>query len=360
MTSFVSRSIHARKNLSPIFAMHELSTTSAILGKRRPVVLCTLPMHTAGSSLLQPVADVLVAPDPSSETLRRLLHLADFLVVRTPLPQDLLDAPHRLRGIVRHGTGLDMIPVDAATRQNIPVANVPGANAQAVAEYVVGSFFHFARRFGAMDVALRGNGWAASRKLSESQIELLDKTVGIIGVGDIGRRVARICATGLGMSVLGYQPRSDRFPEFVRSVSLEELLRQSDFVTISCPLTPTTRNMIDAERLRLMKKTAFLVNAARGEVVDEMALARALQDRSIAAAAFDVYAVQPLAPSHPFFALDNVLLTPHAAALTQESTKQMSVGAAHRILQLIYGEPPLHLVNPDVWAAWPYRCSPYE
>jgi D-3-phosphoglycerate dehydrogenase len=159
------------------------------------------------------------------------------------------------------------------------------------------------------------------------------------------------------MLVVGFQPKSDGFPEFVRSVSLEELLRQSDFVTINCPLTPATRHMIDAERIRLMKKTAFLVNAARGEVVDELALARALRDRTISAAALDVYAEQPLAPSHPFFALDNVLLTPHAAALTQESTEQMSIGTARRILQLIDGEPPLDLVNPGVWSAWPYRRS---
>lgn len=321
----------------------------------RPVILCTLPMHSQGVALLAPVAELRVAADPSAESLRRALPEADFLVVRTALPHDLLDAPHRLRGIVRHGTGLDMIPMAAATRQGIPVANVPGANAQTVAEYVVGAFFQLARRFAALDATLRRDGWAASRKLSDDAIELAGKTVGVVGVGDIGRRIAGICAAALGMKVLGYQPRSEGFPDHIRSVSLDELLEHSDFVTLNCPLTPETRHLIDARRLGLMKRTAFLVNAARGEVMDELALARALREGAIAGAAVDVYATQPLTASHPFLGLDNILLTPHAASLSQESARRMSVGTARRILQLMRGEPPIDLVNPEVWAAWPHR-----
>ncbi|WJR82074.1 hydroxyacid dehydrogenase [Bradyrhizobium sp. NP1] len=312
-------------------------------------------MHPDGVALLEPVAEVRVAPEPSGEALRRVLPEAEFLVVRTPLPADLLAMPHQLRGIVRHGTGLDMIPVAAATRQGIPVANVPGANAQAVAEYVVGSFFQLARRFSALDHTLRKAGWPASRKLSENAIELAGRTVGIIGVGYIGSRIARICDAGLGMTVLGYQPRTTDFPEYVRSVQIDELLAQSDFVTLNCPLLPDTRHLIDARRIGLMKRTAFLVNAARGEIVDENVLATALREHAIAGAAVDVYAEQPLAPSHPFLTLDNVLLTPHAASLTRESGRQMSVGTARRLLQLMKGERPLNLVNPEVWATWPYR-----
>ena len=314
-------------------------------------------MHDAGRALLAPVACIVDAPDTRADTLQRLLGQADYLVVRNHLPGDLFDRPHHLRGIVRHGTGLDMIPVDVATKQGIPVANVPGANAQAVAEYVVGSFFNLARRFSEMNAALRTHDWIEARRLSAGSSELSGKTVGIVGVGDIGQRIAHICKAGLGMTVLGYQPDASRFPAFVRSVPLETLLMQSDFVTINCPLTPETRHLIDLNALRAMKRTAFLVNAARGEVIDERALALVLGERSIAAAALDVYAEQPVPRSHAFFGLDNVVLTPHVAAITQESYAAMSVGTAKQILQLMNCERPTYLVNPQVWAAWPYRTG---
>ena len=157
------------------------------------------------------------------------------------------------------------------------------------------------------------------------------------------------------MKVLGYQPDTSRFPTNVTSVRLDVLLQESDFVTVNCPLTDATRHLVDARRLALMKPTAFLVNAARGDVIDEPALVEALRARSIAGAALDVYAEQPLASGHPLLALDNVLLTPHVAALTQESIARMSIGSAQAILQLMRGERPAHLANPEVWATWPHR-----
>ena len=163
----------------------------------RPLVLCTAPMDPAGCSLLEPVADIVAPGDPGPESLARLLPQADYLVVRTFLPPDLLDRDHQLRAIVRHGAGLDMIPMRSATQQGIPVAYVPGANAQAVAEYVVGSFFGLARRFGRFDAALRTAGWTQARLGAADGVELAGKTVGIIGVGDIGRRVSPTCAVRL-------------------------------------------------------------------------------------------------------------------------------------------------------------------
>lgn len=322
----------------------------------RPVVLCTLPMHQSGVALLAPVAEVVVASDNSAAGLRALLPQADYLVVRSFLAPDLLSHPHRLRAIVRHGSGLDMIPMQAATQQGIPVANVPGANAQAVAEYVIGSFFELARRFGDVDATLRRGGWAQGRARTDANFELSGKTVGIVGVGDIGTRIAHICASGLGMEVLGYQPDPSRFPAVVRSVPLDTLLARSDFVTLNCPLTEMTRKLIGAQRLALMKPGAILVNAARGEVVDEAALVHALRARTIAGAALDVFAQQPLPAEHPLLSLDNVLATPHVAALTRESMQRMSQGTAEQLLQLMKGQRPAHLVNPQVWDAWPYRA----
>lgn len=322
----------------------------------RAVVLCTGPMDPAGLALLEGQADVVAPAGPGADDLARALPQADYLVVRTFLPADLLEREHRLRAIVRHGAGLDMIPMKSATAQGIPVAYVPGANAQAVAEYVVGSFFGLARRFGAADAALRTAGWADSRLEAAQGLELAGKTVGIVGVGAVGRRVAAMCGAGLGMTVLGYQPDPSRLPPGVTGVPLDELLQRSDFVSVNCPLNNATRHLIDARRLSFMKRTAFLVNAARGDVIDEQALVAALQSRAIGGAALDVYHEQPIRPAHPLLALDNVLLTPHVAALTRESVARMSIGSAQAILQLMRGEQPDHLANPEVWAAWPHRA----
>lgn len=317
----------------------------------RPTILTTLPMDPAGNRLLEPVADIVVAPDPGGETLKRLIGDADVLVVRTHLPADLLDRPHKLRGIVRHGTGLDMIPVEAATAQGIPVANVPGANADAVAEYCVAALLALARQLPAMDRDLRAQGWNEARKLSERTIELRGRTLGIVGLGAIGRRLAEICHHGFAMRVLGHQRRMDALPDFVAAAELDRLFAESDFVSLNCPLTPDTKHLLDERRLRLMRPHAVIVNASRGAVIDEAALARALAERRIAGAAIDVYSEQPLPREHPFLGLPNVLLTPHAAGLTQEASRRMSEGTAREVLRLLAGERPVNLVNPQVWKA---------
>jgi D-3-phosphoglycerate dehydrogenase len=319
-------------------------------------------MHEAGRAILAPVADVRVPPQADPARLDAMLAEADYLVVRNHLRPGFLDQGHRLRAIVRHGTGLDMIPVAVATRQGIPVANVPGANAQAVAEHVVGCFFALARRFAAMDACIRRAGWEDARRLGSDNVELAGKTVGIIGVGDIGSRIAAICASALRMRVLGYHPRRAMFPAGIEGVSLDELLATSDFVTLNCPLTDETRGILDVNRIGQLKPTAFVVNAARGELVDELALADALRTRTVAGAAVDVFSSQPLAASHPFRNLDNILLTPHSAALTRESSVAMSTGTARQLLQLMRGERPDHLVNPEVWDDWSrkHRSSAQE
>jgi D-3-phosphoglycerate dehydrogenase len=316
---------------------------------KKITVLCTLPMDPAGAAMLASVADIVVAPDQGAESLYNTIGQADVLVVRSQLPADLFDRPNRLIGVVRHGTGLDLIPVESATAHRIPVANVPGANAQAVVEYCVGSFLALARRFERMDATLRGDGWSAARSLTNVTTELAGKTVGIVGLGTIGAALARACKEAFGMRVLGYQRNADRMPSFVEAVGLDALFAQSDFISLNCPLTDATRHLVNATRLRSMKKDAVIVNAARGAVIDETALAQALRERWIKAAAVDVFSEQPLRADHPFLLLKNIILTPHAAALTRESSEKMGVGAARQILQLLNGERPEFLVNPEVW-----------
>lgn len=319
------------------------------------LVLCTLPLHPAAVALLQDAADVIVAPDSKADTLKRMVGDADILLVRSQLPPDIFDAPNRLLGVIRNGTGLDLIPVASATAHGIPVANVPGANVQAVAEYCVGAMLLLSRKLDVMNRDLRTRGWNESRAHTSDTQELGGKTMGIVGLGNIGKRIATICKHAFGMRVLGYQPRREGIPDYVEAVEIDELFRRSDVVSFNCPLTPQTRHLLDERRLGLMKPTALVINAARGAVIDEDALARALAEKRIGGAAIDVFSEQPLPRDSAFFGLDNVILTPHAAALTPESFEQMSVGSARQMLQIFAGERPQYLVNPEVWDAYMQR-----
>ena len=314
-----------------------------------PVVLCTLPLHPAGAALLTPHAEIRLAPDTSAATICAAVGDADLLLVRTQLPPDLFERPNRLLGVVRNGTGLDLIPVASATQHCIPVANVPGANVQTVAEYCIAAMLAFSRKLEVMSRDLRTQGWNRARSHTEHSSDLAGKTIGIVGLGAIGLRLAAICHLAFNMKVLGYQPRPHPAPDYVSQVSLDDLLAGSDFVSLNCPLTAETRHLLDARRLGRMKPGAILINAARGAIVDETALAAALAGGRLRGAAIDVFSQQPLPRDSAFLGLDNVILTPHAAGLTPEAFEQMSVGAARQMLQLLAGEKPTHMVNPEIW-----------
>lgn len=313
----------------------------------RPRVLLTGTMDPEGERLIAEVAEVVLAPDARPDTLRRLIAEADVLVVRSALPDDLLDHAPRLRGIVRHGVGVDMIPMAAAIARRLPVANVPGSNRHAVAEHAIGAVSLLRRRTARMDALLRHAGWDASRALADAAGELHDQVLGIVGLGEVGARIAEIAHHGYGMRVLGHQRRLDALPAFVEGAALDDLLARSDAVVLACPLTEATRGLLDARRLALMPRHAVLVNVARGAVIDEEALLGALRERRIGGAALDVFASQPLPAEHPLMALDNVLLTPHAAGLTVQSMKRMSLGTAEAVRSLLAGQLPRHLVNAD-------------
>lgn len=311
----------------------------------RPRVLLTGPMHPDGERLIAEVAEVVLAPDAHPETLRRLIADADVLVVRSALPADLLDHAPRLCGIVRHGVGVDMIPMAAANARRIPVANVPGSNRHAVAEHAIGAVSLLRRHTARMDALLRQAGWDTSRALADEAGELHDQVLGIVGVGEVGTRIAEIAHHGYGMRVLGHQRRLDALPAFVEGASLDDLLVRSDAVVLACQLTEATRGLLDARRLSLMPRHAVLVNVARGAVVVEDVLVAALRERRIGGAALDVFDTQPLRADHPLLALDNVLLTPHAAGLTRQSMRCMSLGTAKEVRRLLAGQLPRNLVN---------------
>jgi D-3-phosphoglycerate dehydrogenase len=313
-----------------------------------PTVLLTNPIHPDALATLQKHAAVITAPDVEAATLQKLAADADGIIVRAKLPDDIVDHAPRLKGIVRHGVGLDFIPVEAATHRKIPVANLPGSNTQAVAEYAFAALFQLRRRLAVIDTSLRTEGWNAVRPRAEASEEIGGSTVGILGVGSIGGRVAQIAGNGFNMRVLGHSRSGTTLSGLVEAVDLDTLFAKSDAIVVACALTEATRGLVSARLIGLMKKNAVLVNISRGAVVETAALVAALRSGAIAGAALDVFDKQPLSPDDPLFECPNLLLTPHIAGISATSSRAMSVGAVEEMLRILRGERPSNLVNPTI------------
>jgi D-3-phosphoglycerate dehydrogenase len=321
-------------------------------------ILLTQAVHPAVQARLAELGEVRMAADTSLDTLRRDASGCSVVVVRAPLPDDIFDAAPSLVGAVRHGAGVDMIPIEAATARGVLVANVPGANAHTVAEHVLLSLLHLARRRGAVQARLQAgpSGWAAARAVADTGFELPGRSVGLIGYGHVGQAIAQICTSALAMRVLVHS-RSGPRPGAPAAdhVALGELLSRSDFVVLACPLTAQTRGLIGPAELAAMRPGACLVNVARGPVVQEAALIDALRSGRLAGAALDVFDIQPLREDHPYRQMEQVLLTPHVAGITEDSMRRMGSGAALAVEHLLRGDLPPHCVNPQAEAAFRLR-----
>jgi D-3-phosphoglycerate dehydrogenase / 2-oxoglutarate reductase len=311
-------------------------------------VLIVDPIAAAGEEVLARQAEVVRAPDSAPETTRSLAADCNGIITRSKLPDDIFDAAPRVRAVAIHGTGIDLVPLQAATARGVMVSNIPGGNAQSVAEYCVLAMLVLARNVLAITASLKNGAWDAARALGAGTHEIAGMTLGIVGVGAIGSRLARIARHGFGMRVLGTQRRLDRLPPEALPADLETLLKASDFVVLACPLTPETQHLFDRERISRMKKSAWLINVGRGPVVEEAALIEALREKRIAGAMLDVYEHYRLEPGHPLFSLDNVVLTPHLSGMTRESRARMSVAAAEEMLRMLAGGRPRNFVNPQV------------
>lgn len=311
-----------------------------------PLVLLTNPIHADAVAMLAPHARVVVAPDTAPATLRALATEAAGMIVRAQLPDDILDHAPKLRGIVRHGVGLDFVPLEAATARGIPVANLPGSNTGAVAEYVFSALLALRRRLTQVDAALRRDGWLPAKTGANDLTEIGGSTLGILGMGEIGRRVAGIARHGFGMRVLGSSRSASDHGGLVEPVDVATLFSTCDAVVIACPLTPETRGLVDAALIGRMRPDAVLINVARGPIVVTEAVVAALNQGRIGGAALDVFEVQPLAPDHPLHACPNLLLTPHVAGTTATSLRAMGLGAVEEMLRILSGERPRNLVNP--------------
>ena len=254
--------------------------------------------------------------------------------------------------------GYDMIDVDACTAAGVIVCNQSGFNKEAVAEHALGFMLSLSKKIGLADKLLRREGVRDRFRLTGNDIR--GKTVGVVGIGQIGTRTAELCRVLFGMTVLVCDPylTAEQVQERgATKVDLTELLRRSDFVTLHCPRTRETMGMIGRAEFALMKPTAFFISTARGGIHREDDLAEALRAGTIAGAGLDVFLEEPPRPDHPLLALDTVLASPHTAGVTEEALYDMAVATAEQWIALFAGGVPPRLVNP---AAWPRYAERFE
>lgn len=256
-----------------------------------------------------------------------------LLVGIDPVTERVMKNSPKLRAISKYGAGLDNIDLEAAKKYNIKVDRAAGTNAVSVAELAIGLFFTLARNIVPVSMSTRQGGWDRFRG-----VEITGKTVGIIGLGNIGREVARM-THGLGMNILAYDPFVDTGSDFIKKysikiTSLDELYPQADFITLHLPLTDETRHMINAGVLNSMKKTAYIINTSRGELVDEEALYKSLSEGKIAGAASDVFSKEPPG-DHPLVKLNNFVLTSHIGAFTEEANIKMARVSTENLIRML-------------------------
>ena len=286
---------------------------------------------------------------PSPDELREAVQGCEGLLclLTDRIDRDLIEATPALRVISSMSVGVDHIDLDAATARSIPVGHTPGVLTETTADLAVALLLAAARRIPEADRLVRDGRWTAERRWAPDMLlgrDVHGATLGVVGLGAIGQAVARR-ARGFGMRVVGWT-RSGREVSGVESVALDELLRRSDFVSLHVALAAGTRDLLGAERIRSMKPGAVLVNTARGGLVDEPALAAALESGHLAAAALDVFEHEPLSSESPLLRAPNLVLAPHIGSASVTTRRRMAALAVENLLAGLAGEPLPHQANP--------------
>lgn len=303
--------------------------------------------------------DVHVSAGTDIETMKKEIKDAYAVIMRSSeLPAEVIDAGEQLKIISRNGTGINNVDVDEATRRNVLVAKVNGANAFAVAEYVMTTMLMLSRKV--LDsnrlihekkdqLAEIGSLPGFSTQFSLNGNELRGKTLAILGLGKIGQELVKL-AQAFGMNVVGYDPYLKNSPIKLYK-NLTDIYPVADFLSINMPLTSETKNMITANEMTKMKNSAFIINSARGGIINEKDLANALNSGTIAGAAIDSFNPEPPAPDNPLFTSKNTILTSHMAGTTVEANQALGLGAAQAIIDFQNGKTPEFPVNQEALAS---------
>jgi len=322
------------------------------------VVLYNEILHRAGQDLLEKYVDVeVVNSEMPKSKLYQVLADAEGLIVRLPgkFNKELMENAPNLKVIATIGTGTNHIDIHAATERGILVVNNPGIGAIPVAEHAVALMLSLAKKVVASDKGLRKSGWDCREDFLTRNIgyELTGKTIGVIGMGFIGRKVSDICRLGFQNKIIGFDPvvSDDVFKEnhITRYNDIQQLCKDADFITLHVPYNEKTHHLIGKAELNKMKPTSFLINCARGGVIDSKALYECLKDNRIAGAGIDVFESEPPTQmDKKLFQLDNIIITPHIAGITDETARELAISSAEQVLQVLNNERPKNIVNHHV------------
>ena len=321
-----------------------------------PLVLISHSLPEEWLTILEGTCQMVTGPPEADHLVPKLAERLPeaeglFSLLTIPVSEDLLSKAPNLKVVSNMAVGYDNVDVGACTRRRIPVGNTPGVLTEGTADLTMALLLAAARKLPQASLDAREGRWKTWSPTGWLGADLNRATLGIVGMGKIGAAVARR-ARGFGMNIVytDHTPKPELELELSASkLSLETLLWESDFISLHVPLTPETHHLIDAEALQYMKKTAILINAARGAVVDSQALYQALSEHWIASAALDVTDPEPLPPNDPLYSLPNCLIVPHIGSATQHTRQRMAELACDNLLAGLRGERLPNCVNPEVY-----------
>ena len=317
-------------------------------------ILLPQPVEKEAMELLKEAGyEIILSPDTKLETVQPLMKGVQAVILRTGLKmtRELMSHADDLWVISRTGAGVDNVDVPAATERGILVTSVLGANTRTVVEHALALILALMKQIPLMDHAVRDDNFGI--RFKNLPRDLSGKTLGLMGLGRIGSELARICHNAFDLRILAHDPyltpeTRPAFKGWVEFCDMERLFKESDIISLHVPFSPSTQKLIGARELGWMKPEAFLVNTSRGGILDEQALIQCLKEKKIAGAGLDVFAQEPLEKDNLLKELDNVILTPHTAALTQECVIRLAVEAVQATLDVFKGKKPDGMVNPEV------------
>lgn len=307
------------------------------MSQRRSILVTGADLAPQALALLAEFDVVYAGKTPQEADLVALCRQHDpvAIIVRYgKIPAAVMDAAPSLRVISKHGSGTDTIDREAAQARGIEVRAAVGANAAAVAEQALALLLACAKSVPQLNARMHAGHWD---KATHKSVELHGRTIGLVGLGAIGQRFARMC-DAMGMQVLGHDPFARDLPDFIRRADLATVWRESDAISLHCPLTPENRGLVNAETLKACRRGVLLVNTARGGLVDEAALLQAVRSGQVAAAGLDSFAVEPMVAPHPFHGEPNIILSPHIGGVTADAYVNMGVGAARNLLAVLQAD----------------------
>ncbi|MDP3520266.1 MAG: NAD(P)-dependent oxidoreductase [Hydrogenophaga sp.] len=302
---------------------------------KRPVLLVTgADLAPQALALLTELDVVYAGKTPTEDDIIALCRQCDpvAIIVRySKVGAAAMDAAPSLRVISKHGSGTDTIDKQAAAARGIQVVAAVGANAAAVAEQALALLLACAKSVVTLDRRMRAGHWDKS---THKSVELEGRTVGVVGLGAIGLRFAKV-ADAMGMRVLGFDPYAKQLPDFIHAVELETIWRESDAISLHCPLTSDNTQLINANTLAACKRGVLIVNTARGGLIDEAALLAAVKSGQVASAGLDSFAVEPMTAPHPFHDEERIVLSPHIGGVTADAYVKMGIAAAKNVLAVL-------------------------